>query len=204
MWLEIIVSILIFLVMLFVAIFKIKNAKNLEKIDILPNCAFVLNPCRRQFANGSCLGAKIGEIQNKNGTTTIKFLPLDNIQGKDEKLLPPQEVVVANENIKRIPSGKLSPREFIFLVGRSALDYPEEIRPTPIGEWMTEKGQEAWLEKTMGKMIPAGDEAVSNQMSKFARGHIDPNTLNQITEANKFFLAMQSQKKDNGLGEQQH
>jgi hypothetical protein len=200
MILEIILFTLIFLIALFVAVFKIKNSKNIEKVDLLPNYAFILNPCRRQFTNGSGFGGWMEERINKDGTTTVKFLPLDNTQGKNEKQLPPQDVVVANENINRIPKGKLCNREVIILVGRSRTDYPEEIRDTPIGEFMTVKGQQAFLEKTFGKMIPAGDEAIAGEMPEFARGQIPTNLLSQLKEYNKQALDMAIQEKKTNPG----
>ena len=59
---------------------------------------------------------------------------------------------------------------------------PAKMRDTDEGEFLKLASQKAWLERTFGKMIPAGDEAIHEAMRSYARGNIARATMAQIRD----------------------
>ena len=179
-------------------VIKVKLTKSIKKIDVTSNAPLCLNPSinRRAFTNGYWMGIVKKQLPRKNGTTLIEFYAFDVEQGEFVPRPDVQSMVVKNEFIKRFPKGELSSyRETIIFVGRTSADYPERMRETDLGKWMTVEGQKAWLVATFGKMIQSGDEAISEAMKDYARGQMTKNSLAQIREENAEFRKLQILKE---------
>lgn len=171
-----------------VLLFAYKMTVKTHQIDIPINAPFVDNDTRRHFTNGYSRGLLKRELPRKNGCSLIEFIPIDQDQSsvfstfkKPEPQV--QAVVVHNTMIKRSPRGdRSSRREIVTLTSRNPADLPESMQNTAQGEWMTREGQLAWLKKTFGDAIPAGDMAIADIMKEYARGNISAAGLASIRE----------------------
>lgn len=156
-----------------------------RKITIQPNASIIHCHTRKQFTNGYVEGLIKTQLLRKNGLTFFEFYPTDSEQGEGIPL-PELQSFVADENmVRRFPKGELSSnREIVKILPRSPADIPKNMRDTDEGKWMTKEGQLAHLQTTFGKAIPAGDEAINEQMNDWARGEISRGTMAQIKEEN--------------------
>lgn len=160
--------------------------KKTAKLDVTPNAPIIDVSSRRQFTEGYSFGIVKQEIPRKNGTVLIEFYPLDMEQGEDKPRPAVQSLVVAKEYLKRFSRGENSSRrEYIKVIARDPSDLPEKLRGTTEGDWQTKEGQLAHLQKVFGKAIPAGDEAIFEQMMTWSRGNISRATMAQIREENQ-------------------
>lgn len=179
----------------------IRLNKSSTKIDIAPNASFIDLGSRNMFTNGYTFGLIKREIPRKNKTTLIEFYPLDYEQGENKPRPEMQSIIVGNEYIKRFAAGEYAPRPIVKLMPRSRADLPEKMRNTDEGDWMTKEGQKAWIIKTFGESITAGDEAIHEAMRSFARGNITRAALSQVKEENaefrKLFLSEQKNEGEN-------
>lgn len=165
-----VVSFIIFIIYLF---WKASNIKDMKKMPITANMPKVENVARRQFTDGYAFGILKRIIPRKNGCSLVEFFADDIEQGEGIPRPPVQPLIVKNEYIKPFARSKLSSRrEVIKLIGRSPTDYPEEMRDTTEGKWMTKEGQLAFLKSTFQPMIKQGDEALASAMKMYARGEI--------------------------------
>jgi len=186
MLIQIVATILGFIIIVVTTIVTLKMRKDTQKVDVSPNLPIAENPCRREFSGGYYSLLIKNQTLCKNGCTRIEGFPMDIDQGENKPKPPLQCFIVKNEFIKRFARGDLSPcREIIKFIGRSPTDMPESMRDTDEGAWMTKEGQKAWLKSTFGKMIPAGDEAIAEAMKDYARGQVAKNTFQEIKEINR-------------------
>lgn len=183
MLLEIILGILLFISWIIFIIIKIVTNKSIQRFDVPANSPIFQNPCRRQYTNGYYEGIIKTQLPRKNGCTLVEFYPTDVKQGE---LIPRpeiQSVIVKNEFLKHFSEGELSScRNYITAIGRSPLDYPEKMRDTDEGKWMTKEGQKAWLVSTFGAGIPNGDEALAEMIKEWARGNMTQAELSRMKE----------------------
>ena len=153
------------------------------RLDVPANAPIFENTARRHFTNGYTRGVIRNEFPRKNGCNLIEFHPLDSEQGENKPLPEIQSVVVGREYIKRMARGDdSSRREIVRAVARNPADLPEKMRGTTEGKWETLEGLKAFLEKTFGKTIPVGDDALAELMIEWSRGHISRATLAKIKE----------------------
>lgn len=187
-----------------VAIFiAVRLNHSTQKIDVTPNAPLIDCSMRRQFTDGYSMGIIKKEIPRKNGCVYVEFYPFDHEQGEDKPRPAVQSLVVAKQFIKRLSRGDLSSRrEIVKILSRDPSDIPEKMRGTDEGKWITKEGQLAHLEKTFGKAIPAGDEAIYEQMINWSRGNISRATMAQIREENqelrKLFISHNQEQKEGG------
>jgi hypothetical protein len=196
-WWEIVLLIIGLLTVLIIYIYsQLRKGKELEKVQVLPNAPIVENRCRRQFTDGYGEGILVEERLNYNGTTRIKFLPIDIKQGEGVKYPGVQTVVVANRYLKRVPEGEDGKRARIILFGRSILDYPEYMRDSVEGKFMEEEGQKAWLLSMVGKSIANGDKVIGEWMSEYARGNVSKHSIEHQKEIERALKSQEQKKED--------
>ncbi len=192
MLLQIFLFIFGFLALIGFIIFYLRTNKDVQKTPVTANMPLIENPCRKEFTSGYYSGTIKSQIPRKNGTTLIEFFPSDVEQGENIQRPTLQSVIVKNEYIKRFAKGELSScREVVILVGRNPVDYPEKMRDTTKGEWMTKEGQLGFLRSLAGQQIPQGDEALVSHIREQSRTGIVKSTFAQLKEANKKFRELQ-------------
>jgi len=171
-------------------IIRIVLTKKTVKVDVTPNMPLIENPCRQKFTDGYYLGVLKSQLPRKNGCTLIEFYPLDDEQGEYKPKPQVQSLIVKNEFIKRFSRGEPSARrEIIMLIGRDPSDYPKKMRDTK-RKWMEKEGQLAFLQSTFKKSISAGDEAIVEMMSDFARGQMTKAQIQRYKEIAKMYQEM--------------
>lgn len=189
--LQIIVGILVLIAIAIFTIVRVKMSHHISRYDVTANMPLVSNPARTQFTDGYASGTLKRIKSNKNGTFLVEYYPDDIEQGEDIPRPPMQGVIVRKDFAIRLARGDYGDRrERIILVGRSPADYPDKLRDTSEGEWMTRKGQLAFLKSTFGKAIPSGDEALAEAMKSYSRVGIGKNALAEIKEANAQYRKM--------------
>lgn len=172
-----------FLSVVGMVIFGVWINRQTKKIDVRANAPLIDSSSRRQFTGGYSLGLIKNETPRKNGTVLMEFYPIDSEQGEDQPRPELQSVVVAKQFVKRFARGEYSSRrEAVRLISRNPADLPEKMRGTIEGTWETKEGQLAYLERVFGKSIPAGDEAIHEQVLGWSRGNISRATMAQIKE----------------------
>ena len=186
--------------MFFVAgyvIVKLRLNKDIQKTPVTANMPKIFIWGRSKFTEGYCMGTIKSQLPRKNGTTLIEFFPDDVEQGENIQRPSIQSFIAGEEFIKRIGRGNPSSRrEFIIVVSRDPTDYPEQIRKTLDGDYLTKAGQLAFLQKTFGQAISSGDEALAEAMKEYARGNVTKSTLAELKQANKKFREMQIQNPE--------
>jgi len=174
------------LIIVATVIIVVKTRKKLSKLDATPNLPFIENSSRQEFTDGYYLGVLKSQVKCKNGCDRIEFFPIDMEQGENKARPNVQCVIVKGEFVKRFSRGELSARrEIVKLIGRLPTDIPEKLRDTAEGDWLTKEGQKAWLISTFKEGIMAGDDAIAEAMTAYARGEITKATLAQLKETAK-------------------
>lgn len=164
-------------------IFVYKMSVKAAKIDVPLNAPLINCETRKQFTNGYTDGLLKRILPRKNGTFLIEFYPIDGEQGENKPKPELQSFIVHKSMVQFHARGESSARrDKILILPRSPTDLPEKMRETDYGKWMTAQGQLAWLQKTFGPSIPAGDEAIANAMLEFARGNISAAQFAQLKE----------------------
>lgn len=198
--LQIIIGILVLIAIIVFTIVRVRMSKQIDKQDVTANMPLVSNPARTQFTDGYASGVLKRIKENKNGTFLIEYYPDDVEQGEEIPRPELQSVIVRKEFVKRLARGDYgSRRERLILVGRSPIDYPEKIRKTLEGEWMTKEGQLAFILSTFGKGIPSGDEALAEAMKDWSRTGVSKNILAELKEINaqyRKFLPLQKEQEE--------
>lgn len=186
MWIQIISSIIGMATLVTVIVYNLKINQDIKKVPIRPNAADVENKARMQFTKGYSSGRLKVIEKCKNGCDRIRFYPTD-IEETGELPLPEiQTVIVKKEFVKPLATGKGSTRrEKIILVGRSPLDYPEEMRNTEEGKWATVEGQKAFILASIGQLIPTGDQAMGEVLKDFSRVGVTKSAFAQMKEVNE-------------------
>lgn len=186
MWVQILAFIFGIIIIVATVIIVIKTRKKLSKLDVTPNLPFVENPSRQEFTEGYYSGILKAQTPCKNGCDRIEYIPIDIEQGENKERPNVQCVIVKKEFIKRFSRGELSSRrEIVKLIGRLPTDIPERLRETEEGKWLVKEGQKAWIISTFKEGIIAGDEAIAEAMTAYARGEITKATLAQLKETAK-------------------
>lgn len=187
-----------------VVIIYIKLNQNIKKQDIDPNMPLIDATARRQFTDGFTMGQTKSIKENKNGTCTIEFFPLDIEQGANKPLPGVKKVVVNKRFIDFYALGESSMRrQIIKILPRGKIDLPQKMRDTLEGDYQTQKGQLAFLEDVMAKsIIPNGDESIHEMMRRFNRGNISKTTMATMMEENAQFRKMQGNIAQEGKPEE--
>lgn len=178
-------------------IFLVSKYQTLKKADVTANKPLLeIDPSRTRFTDGySELNIKTQRV-NKNGTILFEGYPKDVEQGD---LMPRprlKSIVVKKEFIVRFPQGDWSERrEKIKTIPRSKADLPTQMRETLIGRWYSREGQRAFIEKTITKMIPSGDEAIGDSMTTFNRGNVARPTIEAMKDQMKAVLEIMINKE---------
>lgn len=194
--LEILLSFFGLLFLVGFVIFKLKSNKDIQKTPITANMPKIEIWGRAKFTEGYCMGTLKSQLPRKNGTTFIEFFPDDVEQGEKIERPKVQSFIAGDQFIKRLGRGNPSSRrEKIIVVSRDPTDYPEQIKETLLGNYLTTAGQLAFLEKTFGKAIPSGDEALAEAMKEYARGQVTKNTFSELKESNKKFREIPVEEK---------
>lgn len=163
----------------------IKINKATAKIDVMPNSPKIDVKTRREFTDGYVSGIVKCAIPRKNKTVYFEFYPDDIEQGENVKKPEIQRLVVGRQFLKFYAKGELSSRrDLIQVLSRNPTDLPEKMRETDEGKYLTKEAQLSYLERTFGKAIQAGDEAITEIMSDFARGQMTRSALAQLKEEN--------------------
>jgi len=173
-------------------IIKVKTNKDVQKLDVTANQPLCFNMPRRAFTEGYNLGVVKSQLPRKNGTTLFEFYPIDVEQGESVPRPHLQSVVVKNEYIKSLGRGETgSRRELIFLTGRNPLDYPEKMRDTTEGKWMTKEGQLGFMKSLLGDAIPNSSEAMTAIMKEFHGGEMSATEFAKIKQTAQKYREMQ-------------
>lgn len=173
-------------------IIKLKSNKDIQKTPVTANMPKIEIWGRSKFTNGYCMGTLKSQLPRKNGTTLIEFYPDDVEQGENIERPTIQSVIVKDEFIKRLGRGNPSSRrEIIIIVSRNPVDYPEQIRNTLMGDYLTKEGQLGFIRSIVGKAIPRGDEALEEHMREQSRTGMIKSTFAELKEANKKFRELQ-------------
>lgn len=160
--------------------------KHTAKIEIEKNASFIDATTRTAFTEGYSFGLIKKEIPRKNDTVYIEFYPMDSLQGENQPRPDIQSLVVAKAMLRRFPKGEISSRrEVVKVLTRNKSDLPKAMRDTDEGKYLSTQGQLAHLERTFGKGITAGDDAINEAMSEWSRGNISRNVLAQLWEENQ-------------------
>jgi len=188
MWLEIILSILGIIAVVVSVIVKLKQNKDIQKIEVTANqpMCFNFTKSRRAFTGGYSLGVVKKQLPRKNGTTYFEFFPLDVEQGENLPRPDLQRIVINEDYIKRFSRGEISPcRELIFFTSRDPTDYPDKMQDTTEGKWMTKEGQLGFLKSMLGKAIPQTSSAMASLMNEFAGGEMTVAEIAKMRELAK-------------------
>jgi len=192
--LEIILSIIGIIVGVVVTIVKVKQNKDIQKIEVTANqpMCFNFTTSRRAFVNGYSIGVVKKQLPRKNGTHYFEFFPLDVEQGENLPRPDLQRLVVNDDYIKRFAKGEISPcRELIFFTSRDPTDYPEKMIDTTEGKWMTKEGQLGFLKSQLGKAIPQTSSAMTSIMNEFAGGEMTASEFAKIKETAQKYREIQ-------------
>ncbi len=185
MWiLPLIIFILIIIIGLVTGVILFVTRVRGKQIDVLPNMPFVMiDNSRIKFTEGYFLGLLKSLIPRMNDTYFLEFYPIDIIQGENVPRPEIQSLIIAKEFLKPLSLGdKSTRRQVLVTIARSKSDLPEKMRNTLEGNFETMEGQKAFLEQTFGKVIPAGDEAISELLIQFSRGNLNKLFINQLLD----------------------
>lgn len=162
-------------------IWGIVHNKNLKPIDVPMNAKIVINFTKKNFTNGYSFGLVNSVRENHNGTTLVRFYPMDVEQGDKAEKVALQKVVVANEDL--ISIGDASARRNILIItGKNPTAYPKSMRETLEGKYMTTEGLKSYLIKTFGEGVTAGDLALVGLMREWARGEATGDVIEKLKE----------------------
>lgn len=158
-----------------------------SKLNVRPNAPIIIIESieKRSIADSYKLGVIKTQIQKPNGTTLFEFYPMDVEQGVNVVRPDVKTLVVKEEFIMRnAEGGDGGRRQIITILPRSKLDIPVNIRSTFKGDFLAEEGQKAWLISEVGKLIPSGDEAISEFMKELVRTGLSKQALASMKEQN--------------------
>ena len=136
--------------------------KSIVKVRVTPNMPLIENDYRKEFTNGYTLGTLKSITKCKNGTNRIEFYPMDVEQGEEIARPTVQTYIVKEEYVIPFAVGELSDRrQRIKTTTRNPLLIPKKMQDTIDADYETKEGQLSYLRSEVGKMIPAGDEAIT-------------------------------------------
>lgn len=186
-----------FVILPIIIIVKWKMSNLMKKIDVIENAPLIdVDKSRRRFTNGYTKGIVKKISSCKNGTTRIEFYPLDYEQGENKPIPALQSFLVNNEFYKPLAPGDDSDhRTIIKTITRFPTDIPKKIRETQEGIEMAKEGQKAYLEKTFGDWVRAGDEAIHEAMLESSRIGIAKSALARLKEDIKILKRSEIQLK---------
>ena len=179
---------LIIVAVVITTIVSVKSTKAEAKINVRPNAPLLLIRAERikPHTEDYSWGIIKSQLKRKNKTTLIEFYPTDVEQGEFVPRPDVKSFVVRNEFIKRSAEGEGSARrQIITILPRDRTDLSKDIRSTVEGTELTKEGQLAFIESTISKMIPAGDEAIGEALTKYARGNVRKAVLQEMDNENK-------------------
>lgn len=186
MWLQLILFIFGLLFVIATAIILVKLSKGIKKINVRPNAPKleINSLSKTAFTEGYARGTIKSQKRCKNDCTRIEFFPEDVEQGENIERPDIKCFVVKDTFIKRYAEGESGSarRQIIEILPRSNKDLPEQKRGTEEGNRLTRDGQKAWIEAMAGKMITAGDEAIGEMLTDYARGGISKASFEQMKE----------------------
>lgn len=193
-WLLPLVLAIIFTIILAIAIwYNIIVNKKAKEIDVKPNSPIIDLKTRRHQTGGYSLGLVKGEYPRKNKTTLFEVYPLDGEQGEDAPLPDSFPIVIANEYL-RYHTDVSTHRKRITVLSRNPTDIPASMRMEKEFDFEKTEGQKAWLERTFGKLIPAGDESINHMLKEWSRVGIGKSFVERAKESVNEYAKMYQNK----------
>lgn len=177
-----IVSIIVIIIWIITGVIIYVTRRRGKDIDVLPNTPHTeLDPSRISWTEGYSRGILKSLVLKPNGCFKLEFFPTDITQGDNVQRPGIQKVIIAKESLGVFSQGELSDRrQIIKTFARSKLDLPERMRNTLEGDFESIEGQKAFLLRTLGKVVPSGDEALGQIATEINRGHLDKVFINKI------------------------
>ena len=167
-----------------IAIVKLtKSTKGLEAKPNLPMCT---NWARREFSDGHTHGLIKKAVLRKNGCYYVEMIPTD-IDQLDKKNLPEiQSFIVHKDYFISMARGEgSSRREEVLFAAITKDNLPEVMQESLEADFLSAKGQVAFVKKTFGIGIKNGHEAIVTLTRDYALGEISKDTYEHEKEVTK-------------------
>lgn len=181
--LPVVTGIISFLIFIGVTAIVIYFSREIKNLDVEPNAPIIDMSLRKQFTNGHSLGLIKTIRPNQNGTFLIEAYPLDTRQGIGKKLPELQRFVLNKELLISLARGDLSShREIMKISARSKHELPDKMRKDLESDYLSMKGQLAFIKELSGDQILNGDEAMHQMNEYFSRGQVSKDSMAQMRE----------------------
>lgn len=179
-FLPIFTSIIAFILLGVVVIYKLSQNPRMNVLDVPPNAPLIINYPKTSFTEKGYVLLEKECKENKNGTYTIRAYKIDGKQGENAPKPKLYKFVVLKESLKTISTN--GDRIIKEITSKDAIDYPEPIRDTLHGKFSTTQGMLSHLERSFGDAIKEKDKAVNQMIVDWAGGETTSHRYGQMKE----------------------
>lgn len=179
-FLPIFVSIVLFIIIVIISILELRRNVIANPLDVYPNSDIIFNFTKTNFTEGGMNLIQKELKENKNGTHTLTCYKLDHRQGENAPRPKLYKFTILSNNIVTIwTKGE---RTIKVIISKNPIDYPEEIRNTPLGKAMVNLAMLHSLEETFSESYKEKDRAVREMVIKNSMGEMTAHTFGKVNE----------------------